>query len=53
MFKKFTYPVFDEAMPALDLETDMIIQEALVDLSKNRTTIVIAHRFATIKIQIE
>lgn len=41
--------VLDEATSALDTETEMIIQKALNDLAKNRTTLVIAHRLATIK----
>lgn len=41
--------ILDEATSALDTETETIIQEALTDLAKNRTTLVIAHRLATIK----
>jgi len=41
--------ILDEATSALDTETETIIQKALSELSKNRTTIVIAHRLATIK----
>ena len=41
--------ILDEATSALDTETEAIIQEALMDLAKNRTTLIIAHRLATIK----
>lgn len=41
--------ILDEATSALDTETELIIQTALTELSKNRTTLVIAHRLATIR----
>jgi ATP-binding cassette, subfamily B, bacterial len=41
--------ILDEATSALDTETEMIIQNALNELAKNRTTLVIAHRLATIR----
>lgn len=41
--------ILDEATSALDTETERIIQASLNELAKNRTTLVIAHRLATIK----
>ncbi|MFC0472634.1 ABC transporter ATP-binding protein [Halalkalibacter kiskunsagensis] len=41
--------ILDEATSALDTETEVAIQKSLAELSKGRTTLVIAHRLATIK----
>ncbi len=41
--------ILDEATSALDTATEVAIQQALVELAKGRTTLVIAHRLATIK----
>jgi subfamily B ATP-binding cassette protein MsbA len=41
--------ILDEAMSALDNESEKRIQQALVGLMRNRTTLVIAHRLTTIE----
>ncbi len=41
--------VLDEATSALDNATEMQVQAALFELSKGRTTIVVAHRLSTVK----
>jgi subfamily B ATP-binding cassette protein MsbA len=41
--------VLDEATSALDSESEQLVQGALVNLMRNRTTFVIAHRLSTVR----
>ncbi|MGQ9364885.1 ABC transporter ATP-binding protein [Azospirillum sp. ST 5-10] len=41
--------ILDEATSALDTQTEREIQQSLTELSRGRTTLVIAHRLATIR----
>jgi subfamily B ATP-binding cassette protein MsbA len=41
--------VLDEATSALDAESELLVQDALANLMKDRTTFVIAHRLSTVR----
>ena len=48
MLKKSTIILLDEATSSLDADTEQKIQKALTLLTKNKTTVVIAHRLSTV-----
>lgn len=41
--------ILDEATAAVDTKTERLIQQSLDELSKGRTTILIAHRLSTVR----
>lgn len=41
--------LLDEATSALDAESERLVQDAVDELAKTRTTIIVAHRLATVK----
>ena len=40
--------LLDEATSSLDAESEEVVQNAILNLTKNKTTLVIAHRLSTI-----
>jgi len=49
LFKNPPILILDEATSALDSESELLVQDAIDRLMKNRTTFVIAHRLSTVQ----
>ena len=49
LYKNAPVLILDEATSALDSESERAVQDALENLMKNRTTLVIAHRLSTVQ----
>ena len=49
LYKDAPILILDEATSALDTESERAVQEALVELMKGKTTLVIAHRLSTVR----
>ena len=48
ILKKSPIILLDEATSSLDTESEEVVQNAIINLTKNKTTLVIAHRLSTI-----
>ena len=48
MLKESPIILLDEATSSLDAESEEVVQNAILNLTKNKTTLVIAHRLSTI-----
>ena len=49
LYKKADVIIFDEATSALDSETELAVMQAIENLSKHLTLLIIAHRISTLK----
>ena len=49
LYKNSPILILDEATSALDSESELAVQEAIKQLTKNRTSLIIAHRLSTVQ----